>query len=106
MQQQGSTFERGGHAIDLITHAFDSIIAERLDPLDAGDHACCSAGLPQQHFKESASALVRDVLLLQAVNDQAQAERVGARLRELSRGVVSSTASRRTPAAANWATTR
>lgn len=40
---------------------------------------------PEQHrFKEDASALVRDVLLLQAVNDQPQIDRVGARLASLS----------------------
>ena len=48
MQQQRSTFERGGHAIDLITHAFNAIITKRLESLDAGDHARCSTRLPQQ----------------------------------------------------------
>lgn len=38
----------------------------------------------EQHFKEGAAALVRDVLLLQAVNDQTQVDRVGERLEALT----------------------
>ena len=65
------------HAVLRNSLRFLPVAARALD-------AFVPASPEQLRWKDGASALVRDVLLLQAVNDQGQLERVGERLRALS----------------------